>query len=349
MPRPEVSVLLCTVRDDLGYRQHPEWTTLGKVIDDLSRQTFQDFELIVVDGLWDYRSPVDAMASDDVERFRVGVSLNVARGSVTYPIVHVAPKRESPWVRDKRVAICAYRNTGLRYARGQLVVNLDDCCELPPTFLESYATAWKRGFGGSVVWPDSPDSNDRRLEAPHYTPRIVGPPQPPVYGFSAYPLDLAVDLNGYDESFDGGQGLEDADWSARLSLVGLQFVLFYARGFTIHEQSGHDPRAVSPDRAIVKCCNPAWHMARVRRCVTRANTADLWSRGALEALVGPCWLLRQDGTCEHHHGVNMCAYPHFAKALTPEAAVLFDRPPVFDLAAERRRAMQALARLAKGA
>jgi len=44
---PKITVLLCTVRDDQGYQDHPEWHTIGKVVEDLSRQTFQDFDIIL--------------------------------------------------------------------------------------------------------------------------------------------------------------------------------------------------------------------------------------------------------------------------------------------------------------
>lgn len=129
---PKISVLLCTARPPQSYIEHPEWDCLGKIVDDLSKQTFKDFELIIVDGLHAHR---EAPKAD-------------------FPIYHIPP-RETLWTRNKKVAICAYRNTGLAIARGELVVNLDDCCELGPEHLACYWRAWSvHNICLAACWPE---------------------------------------------------------------------------------------------------------------------------------------------------------------------------------------------------
>jgi len=325
IPRPKVSVLLCTVRGDQGYRERPDWTTLGKVVDDLSQQTFHDFELIIVDGLHSLREAPRA----------------------EFPVVHVGP-RPTLWTKSRKAAISTYRNTGLTYCRGELVINIDDCVELPPKFLDFYVQSY---FGSGVcVAATWAEHGDTRLQ-PGQQGRLVQR-EGEVYGLGSYPLELACRLNGYDEAFDGSMYLEDVDWGIRLYKSGLQMGLVHIPGFRLPPQSGHDPRAIDPVQPIVKCCNMAWQVERVERCVIEANRAELWrNRATLERLVGPCHYLRQiDGTCAHHRFMNKCEYLHthlfkpdgddgqksFALHRHPLAAKFLDAPPVFDLRLARK-------------
>lgn len=368
MPDPKITVLLCTVRPDQGYVNHPEWHTIGKVVEDLSRQTFQDFELVVVDGLapsvqtgekvrfavhredqrgpdwwkaperlsqeqqksWPHH-PRKHLASDDPEWVNEEFLATVA----PFPYFRFPP-RETLWTRARKVAISAYRNTGIAAARGELIVNLDDCCALPPDYLHFFWSAWERHKTCiSPIWRDSGDSRPQgRVQSIAHDGEMR--PVPGIYGFGSYPREIALDLNGYDEAFDGGQGLEDADWSVRLHQAGVRQALVYIPGFKIHAQTGHDPRAIDLDDPIVKCCNRAWHAQRVRRHVGRANEAWLWEdRTWLDVLVKPpCPLLLEDGTCAHHMGQAKCAYPKLATEHHPVADEIYDKPPVVNLRRE---------------
>jgi len=313
MKNPLITVLLCTVREEAqGYIDHPEWGTLQKVSDDLAAQTFQDFELIVVDGV-----------------------ANRPKVSSGFRFQCVAPSPHSLWVRNKKVAISAARNSGLMHARGELVVNLDDCCALPPNYLEAFAHAWKNyKVCLAATWPEN---HDWRL------PGLVTEPGR-VYGFGSYPLKVALQLNGYDEAFDGAQGLEDADWSTRLFEAGVKMALMKFDGFYIHEQGGHSAAAIDLERPIVKCCNLAWYTQRIKRQVQVANTPGLWAgrdgKALLRTLVGgPCEFLTPMEQCGYHGDGRPCAYLDrgFPKELDPLAAKQLEEPPVVDLRAERKK------------
>jgi glycosyltransferase involved in cell wall biosynthesis len=279
MRRPLISVLLCTVRDGQGYIEHPEWHTLEKVVEDLSLQTFKDFELIIIDG-------VGERQNDDWQRAEV-------------PVIKVPP-RHTLWTHNKKVAISTYRNTGLALARGELVVNLDDCCELPPTYLGVFARAWqKHGVCLAMTWPESGDCRP---------PGVVQVPGA-VFGFGSYPLAAALKLNGYDEAYDGGQGLEDVDWSTRLFKLGVKQALFRIPGFKIHAQSAHSPKAIDVADPLAKCCNLAYHTQRMTRDVLVANVESLYNDTAwLERLIGPCRLLQEGTLCGYHGDGRACPY-----------------------------------------
>lgn len=295
---PLITVLLITVRGKGAYTEHPEWHAVGKVIEDLNQQTFKDFELIVVTPL-----------PDDSE---VGAKFPIS----------VIPPRSNVWTDNRKVAICTQRNTGIAAARGELIVNLDDCCVLPPEYLAVFAHGWKHGICAAATWP-------KRLD--WRRPQIVDRPGM-VFGFGSYPRQAALELNGYDEAYDGAQGLEDADWSTRLFNLGVKTALVDIPGFDILPQSGHDPRAVDTTESIVKCCNAAWQTQRVWRQVRRANVPDVYTPEALERLVpGPCHYRRSDDVCLHH---NMpCAY--VGRAWLDKRHELVEQwmknPPTFDL------------------
>jgi len=164
-----------------------------------------------------------------------------------------------------------------------------------------------------------------------------------VYGFGSYPLDAALNLNGYDLSFDGSMYLEDIEWGVRLFDAGVKQDLFWMNGFCLEEQTPHSLEAISKKEPIVKCCNPAYQMAKVVRNQTVANKAELWTREHIQKLLAPCAWLTKDDKCMHHNGMVTCAYlksstfevdgtaHSFAKETHPIAMQMFDEPPVTDL------------------
>jgi hypothetical protein len=326
MKPPLISVLLATVRGEGAYTDHPEWHAVYKVIEDLSNQSFKDFELIVVDG------------NEKVQFEPSRLHVRFQKLNCPFPVRWVAP-RENIWTRNKKVCIANYRNTGLRLARGELVVNLDDCPVLPPHYLEVFAQGWKQhGVCAAATWPKRND---------HRRPGLVTQPGQ-CFGFSSYPREAAFELGGYDESFDGGQGLEDCDWSTRLFHLGVKSALVDIPDFDILPQNGHPSTVIDPACPIVKCCNAAWQTQRVWRQVRRANVAEVYSPEALDRLTAaPCrYATELHGAamgaahyiCQHH-GLP-CAYEDRSWFSTehPLVAEWKANPPVFDLRKESEAA-----------
>lgn len=277
---PKISFILCTVRGDFAFAQAPERKLFDHVKAELEKQTFKDFELIVVDGLREFREFPEC----------------------SFPVKHVAPL-DNIWTRNKKVAISTYRNTGIVHSDAELIVNLDDTFVLPERWAELYHSLWyEYNKCGAATWRHN---GDTRL---HMTESLKDAQYSQVFGFGSYPLEMALELNGYDLSFDGSMYLEDVEWGCRLFNAGLKQTLFWLDGFNLEAQTGHDPRAVDADSSIVKCCNPAWQMARVHRNTVKANVVELWDKGSINYLLAPCQLLTHDGKCLHHDGHNDCAY-----------------------------------------
>lgn len=323
----DITVLCNTVRDVDPFRGGRD--VLLCIADDLRAQTMPHdrFEFVAVDGLQPYRA----------------AELAPAFASMPYRVTHVPP-RQTAMVREGRCAISAYKNTGVVHARGQLVVCVDDHCTLDPGYLERAWTAWScdhvmlaalsaldDGEGGLKL-------NDSRTIYLDADGKCVGPVNgnpmvPPQYGFCAVPLEAILAVNGWDEMFDGSQGIEDADFGVRLQQAGYRVALDRAHVVRLGEHStAWDPRIFPPGVAqVIKCCQSTWRI-QLGRGHVRANehpwTVAEWAK------MTPCYLAL-GRTCSLHRGG--CAYAD-SHAVHEHAglAVLKDNPPVFDLRELRR-------------
>jgi hypothetical protein len=337
---PKVSVTLNTVRGDESFRGR---SVLGSIADDLARQTFRDFELVIVDGLHAERAGSLA-------------------GRYPFPIVHVPPK-QSAMVRARRCAISAYKNTALALARGELVVPLDDGCTIDERFLERCWLAWdKDRVCLSALCDCVHDDGSPRAGAEHYdsrriyldeSGRCVGPVGgnvmvPPMHGLTAFPLEAALEVNGYDEMFDGSRGLEDMDMGIRLQRAGYRIALsrehraglFKQGAWSEHvfgDNGGGDDNPVR-DETFVKCSQTTLRVRLDERLAgqVRANdrpwTAAEWSRVAPR-----CMHLTHDNCCAlFTDRKSPCPFVgHCADREHPGLRVLREAPPVFDLRTER--------------
>ncbi len=374
MSFPKISLIMNTVRPDAAYEGASDWHVISTVLEDLSKQTFKDFEFLVVDG---------------VREREVGMRLEGLRARRVPPL-------DNLWTRNRKCAISSYANAGLVHARGELVVRIDDCARLPPMYLEAFWAAYKvHGICLTATWPEAGDDRPMAYGGMD-AQRVIayGRGVPPagdggtnlwiskvplpgdrVYGFGSFPLEAALKLNGYDHMFDGSCYLEDTDFSMRLAKLGIKRHAMYIPGFRQGKsadfdevkwaQSLHHPDAVDPeDGGICKCCNIAWRLQRIDGDSTVVNTPEDWTKEQVDRLLeAPCPQLREaDAKCGHHHFVHDCAYlreklfkipgrissesqPYnreetqsFALAPHPLALQLYEDPPVVDLREERRKA-----------
>ena len=121
--------------------------------------------------------------------------------------------------RHDRIAISAARNTAAAYARGELLVFLDDCVELLPGFVA--AAVEVHGTGriptrvairvGDVVDVDA-TWRDQGCPIDERTWSLSG------QAGSAFVVsrETFLRLNGFDENFDGNWGCEDQEFWARV-------------------------------------------------------------------------------------------------------------------------------------
>jgi glycosyltransferase involved in cell wall biosynthesis len=210
----------------------------------LKRQTFKDWELILVDDVPEDRS---RLAGELAERSRL--SLKWTRSK---------PNR---WKSNRLIANA--RNTGLIHAEGEVVVFIDDYTWVPPGFLEAHYKLWEReGYSliGSVTavkyTPNPPedlstlpvytydertkkafkgDEYIKALQSGFPTPgaidtrRLLGYTEwrdcPPGWFYcsnTSAPLQKIIEVNGFDEEMDCTSE-EDVDLGLRLARVGCRF------------------------------------------------------------------------------------------------------------------------------
>ena len=228
----EVTLLLNTCRPDFPLVGLPDMFIFEPTVRSLNRQAFRDFELVVVDAKWS-------------ERRRKWLEEH-AEFPVKY--LNAFPNR---YLEAGLCAICTQKNKGLLYAEGDLVVFIDDATEFPPWWLARIWHHWSRGY-----WPMSltyyyEGGRPKILgQSSRYVERFYGREHDKEEGFRLYirpgeqvrdsradfvsgvrpapgqwfyagssaPLEVLLDVNGLDESFDGSKGLEDVDLGMRLEL-----------------------------------------------------------------------------------------------------------------------------------
>lgn len=243
----KLSLIYLTARKSVGPMNGlPDTHLLKPTLESLERQTFKDFELILVDTLWETR---DLLA----EAHALG------RWSFTIKITHPTPW----WGKGRGWSKQSSANNGIRASSGEWVLQLDDCCELPDSLLERALSQTHRGsphflccykIGGFLTAqdPDKPmlgqpnmpilkktefpsveqaravgawnddnfvrDSRWKQAEA-HSGSAYLSWASGYAYGF--YRRTSLYHVNGYDERFDGSKPLGDVEIGSRLEMCGL--------------------------------------------------------------------------------------------------------------------------------
>lgn len=333
-PDCHVTVMLNTVREESAASGI---TPLKALADDLRSQLSGSikFEMIAVDGLFQHRQA--AFIGHD------------------YPfrILHIPP-RDCAMVRERRCAISAYKNSGLAHARGELVLTVDDCAVLDPKYVERVWRAWaeRRECLSALYYAidSKKDIDDSRVIYLDDSGRCVGPrfgniAEPPMYGFAAIPIEAAIAVNGYDELFDGSQGLEDMDMGVRLQQAGYKISLDRVHRVALlpqrewSEQVFGD-RLADPTRnrindTCVKCCQSTFRIQRTRNLV-RANEIS-WGVPEWAQVAPRCYLLNTESRCNLNG--HLCPYVGTCSDREhPGLDALRGDQPQFDLRALRTAA-----------
>lgn len=195
----EITVILVTKR----LEPHIDWA-----LESLKTQTFKDFEYIIVDGFW--------------KRRKDAVKELIEKSGISFPCTHIEDK-PSIW-KGRRPAICNARNTGLTFANGKYIVFCDDNCKMPPNWLEMHLEWLKKGYIVAGTWTvyKSIDNNGKGTDMyePEYRSTVVNEPKVVtggwLYGTNfSFPLDVALNINGFDEHLDGELGQDDIDFGVR--------------------------------------------------------------------------------------------------------------------------------------
>src|ERR1700751_2006485 len=205
MKRPLVSICMGTAQTDypLLHRHEAVYDLLRL---SLANQTYQGpIEVVVADALTD--------RLDREQRASWGVATRVV---LTRQVKH------------DRIAIAGARNTAAAYARGELLIFVDDCTELLSTFVEAAVEVYVEGKIPSclLIMLDripriNPTWQDREHPCSCWWDLRTWPVVGHVGGVFVISRQDFLRLNGFDENFDGNWGCEDQEFWARVDRQGL--------------------------------------------------------------------------------------------------------------------------------
>lgn len=248
---------------------NPPWSEMSQYAlleQSISAQTFQDFELIVVDAKNTFPRP----------------ELKLLAQQVTY----LRP-RETPWSTMGAFAPASARNTGMSAAKGDLVFGLDDCSSFKPDLLQHASDAWQSGrcFVPRYV------SESGSAVCIHSGVRRGG--------VLCYPRQLALSAGGYEERFDGSPALEDWEFTERLARLGAVWH-DATDAVTLHAHTPHSgkPANIDGPHGYHKCPYAVFHLVTGQ---DRANRP--WTREQLAVFEADKCQLMQHENCIAQSGV----------------------------------------------
>ncbi len=237
----KISFVIITARDNYTYHGRSDLHIFEPMIESLKNQTLKEFELIIVDALYNERK----------EYFK--------NKNLPFKVKHI-PSSPNMWHDNGLVGICTQYNKGIIYADGELIFFTGDSYMFIPEFCERLWKHYKEGyiplawyFFDNTFLPKNENSVDLETlydvsynmsgyigknvsnDSIDHRPLLVFKNNVSVYnapwewwfGCSSAPLSAVLKINGFDQRFDGDRMLLDCDVGSRLELAGYgKFGLF---------------------------------------------------------------------------------------------------------------------------
>jgi len=296
---PRLSFIMITARSDFPYLNHPDLNVFTPTLESFRKQTFTDFEWIIVDALYEQRK-------DYFKDMKL-----------PFKVKHI-PAQPNLWIEQGMPGICAQYNKGIIYADGELLFFTGDSHMATPDFMEnmnSYYTqgyfplAWymydhsrsEPSFSAEVseekhklAYPDRTTTpipynilgyTGKSVSIEHrYTSKFQDPNTTMAFahwgwwfGISSASLEAMLKINGFNQNFDGDRMLLDCDVGSRLQLAGYGQRLALFRNFfltRIPTDVNVWNQTIKKVGATIKCNLPLiWHSRAFERY--RANTIAL--------------------------------------------------------------------------
>lgn len=224
----QVSICMNTAHADDAMIGYPDMPLFEYTMSALRTQTFKDFEVVIADVLYESRKDYFQKHPED------------------FPIQHV-PIKPNVFTPIGQVAISTTKNTCLLHAKGEIIIFIDDCIWFNPKYVEDIV--------GALKYPHYCISNPYEVHCGEVMkgkdPRKA--PAGPVggtYGNVALYLEKYLELNGYEELFDGGRGLEDCDFSLRMFKSGMEIYLI--NNYAVYQLHKAYPEYMQ--KPHIKCC-----------------------------------------------------------------------------------------------
>jgi len=264
----DISVIIPTARYDYPIIGQPHLHMLEITLNSLIKQTFKEFEVIIIDALYSKRNfPFDKLP-------------------ITCKHIPIHSNHRF-WIDRKRWNVCGTLNTGIMHSEGELIVRIDDCSEFDVNYLkriwDEYETGlWLQGMHikfleGRLAKDDNDNViMDSRLPfVKNNGGRMIGPHQW-MYGYSSFTNEAALKINGFDELFDGDKQQEDQDFGSRLVMAGYENKFLLDSNHTVIEhEHGPIPNEII-DSALpnIKCNYAIYRLNRIKNSY-RANETIL--------------------------------------------------------------------------
>lgn len=207
---------MTTCRESYGSMIDVDYELFTPTIESLKKQTFMDFELVIVDVLHHERP----------DRFQ--------NKDLPFKVKHVLfTKEESRWLKYGIYNNVQQRNKGIIYSDGELVAFSADCCEFSPEAMERYWYWYKKGLMPQAVFRYNKggkplrDNQGKLIRDHRWDELDKSPTGKTIFTwtnwfreYGAAPMDALLKINGFDELFDGNKSLEDIEIGMRLYLIG---------------------------------------------------------------------------------------------------------------------------------
>lgn len=325
-----ISIIMSSARDDYPIVGLPQIHMLKPTIDSLKLQSFKDFQFVFCDALYNYRSGLfekDGMFDKEKlpfnvkhipvehnEKYNHGFWLSNRRwsvcGQLNSCIIHCSGELviriddccrfDSNYIQN----IWDNYQTGLwaqsmyvRYLEGRPAVLNDTYRKIG--YEMNGSGGWdvsgrdkllKQLYGENELIRDS-----RYKTVVEKGGRMVGDiiPENWFYGYVSFTLDAALDINGFDERFDGQKSLEDTDFGSRLEIKGYRknWVLDQRIQIIEYEHFGISEKVIDNGIKPVVCNYILYKLNREKK-MFRANSERLSKHDVKyvrkESLKHPC-------------------------------------------------------------
>jgi hypothetical protein len=291
--RPVLSVIVCTARVDYPFVHHRDWHVLDKIVENCQKQTFKDFELIIVDLLYFHRPNY----------------FSDAESKYNFKIIHI-PDKKSIFRELKLPRISSSKNTGIIFSSGKHLVFSDDGQEWPDNALESLGIIARKRIGASCKFfkdeGGGPFEYDSRWVAYNIAgtrkSKCVNADLMGYFGgtLSMVSSDVMLVCNGWDEMFDGSRQLEDGDMAKRLGSYGCLMILNGEVEVVEHEMDSwvFNKDIVMP-KVFLKCNGAYFYPIMFGRRKKRfiANDRLLTDEELMSYTHGKCRMISDGGLC----------------------------------------------------
>jgi hypothetical protein len=257
-----ISVCVTTASDDRPMVQRQE------SIYDLLRRSLDNQT---------YDGPIEVIVAD-TDAGRLSREFGASWGRVERVVL-------TKQVHHDRIAIAGARNTAAAYARGELLVFVDDCTELLPSFLAAAAELHIRGkIPTRVLLTAAEVTVSGKIPTLEVLRTLKLDAVDPVWRNQGCPIDLTewrlsgqaggvfvvprktfCKLNGFDENFDGNWGCEDLEFWMRFDRLRLPRV---GRADLAVLRWPHSP---TPARGTIRRCREAYAQWAYRSSRVEAN------------------------------------------------------------------------------